>query len=78
MNTALAALFGSIATATAIFGGGLVVEAYRHRRARIGKALALAGAVDALLGLVEDRDIEGKLRQMLSDLEAGRTFRLGL
>ena len=77
MNSAVAALLGSVATAIAIFGGGLAVEAFRHRRARIGMALALAGAIDALLRLVEARDIPSKLQKMLADFEAGRPIRSG-
>ena len=73
LSQTAAVLFGSVATATAIFGGGLAVEAYRHRRARIGMALALAGAIDALLRLIEARDVTGKLSRMLRDLEAGRS-----
>ncbi|WP_428391114.1 hypothetical protein [Lichenicoccus sp.] len=75
MNPAVPALFGSVATAIAIFGGGLAVELFRHRRARIGMALALAGAIDALLHLVEARDISGKLATMHDDFEAGRPVR---
>lgn len=37
----LAALFGSIATAIAIFGGGLAVEAYKRHQDRMGMALAV-------------------------------------
>ncbi len=40
-------------------------------------ALALAGAIDALLLLIEARDVPGKLRQMRLDLEAQRPFRVG-
>ena len=78
MSSAVAVLFGSLTTAIAIFGGGLAVEAYRHRRARIGMALALAGAIDALLRLIETRDIPVKIEQMIADLEAGRPLRIGL
>ena len=77
MNSAVAALLGSVATAIAIFGGGLAVEAFRHRRARVGMALALAGAIDALLRLVASRDIGAKLDAMLADFEAGRPVRSG-
>ena len=76
MSPTAAAFFGSITTAVAIFGGGLAVEAYRHRRARIGMALALAGAVDALLRLVEQRDVASKLEAFLPELEAGRPVRI--
>ena len=72
LTPTLAALFGSIATAIAIFGGGLAVEAYKWRRDRIGMALALAGAIDALLGLIETRDMTKELRGALAELEAGR------
>ena len=50
LTPTLAALFGSIATMIAIFGGGLAVEAYKGRRDRMGLALALAGAIDACSG----------------------------
>ncbi len=72
LTPTLAALFGSIATAIAIFGGGLAVEAYKRRRDRMGMALALAGAVDALLGLIEMRQMTEELWGALPDLDAGR------
>ena len=65
LTPTLAALFGSIATAVAIFGGGLAVEAYKRQRDRAGMALALAGAIDALLGLIETR-------RMIDEFEAAR------
>ena len=68
----VAALLGSIATAVAIFGGGLAVEAYKRRRDRAGMALAIAGAVDALLGLIAARRMTEELQSALADLEAGR------
>ncbi len=52
LTPTLAALCG-IATAIAIFGGGLAVEADKRRRDRMG--MALAGAIDALLGLIKTR-----------------------
>lgn len=77
MTPTLAALFGSVATAIAIFGGGLAVEAYKRRRDRMGMALALAGAIDALLGLIETRDMVRELWAALDDLDAGRIVELG-
>lgn len=72
-----AALFGSMATAAAIFGGGLVVEAYKRSRDRRGMALALAGAVDALLSLIETRDMVGELIGAHDRLEAGERVTFG-
>ncbi len=72
LTPTLAALFGSIATAIAIFGGGLAVEAYKRRRDRMGMALALAGAIDALIGLIEMRQMTQELWGALPDLDAGR------
>ncbi len=77
LTPTLAALFGSIATAIAIFGGGLAVEAYKWRRHRIGMALALAGAIDALLGLIETRDMTTELVEALAELDAGRPVEFG-
>lgn len=68
----LAALFGSVATAIAIFGGGLAVEAYKRRRDRTGMALALAGAIDALLSLIATRGMIEELWRSLEQLDAGR------
>ena len=70
LTPTLAALFGSIATAVAIFGGGLAVEAYKRRQDRMGMALALAGAIDALLGLIETRNMTAELWGALERLEA--------
>ncbi len=72
MNPTTAALCGSIATAISIFGGGLAVEAYKRRRDRMGMALALAGAIDALLRLIETRRMTAELDAALGELEAGR------
>ncbi|MGI4976288.1 MAG: hypothetical protein ACRYG6_05025 [Janthinobacterium lividum] len=72
-----AALFGSIATAIAIFGGGLAVEAYKRRHDRVGMTLALAGAIDALMGLIEARDMTGELVGALEALDAGRPVEFG-
>ena len=77
LNSAVAALLGSFATALAILGGGVAVEAYRHRKARAGMALALAGAMDALLHLIDARRIESKLNGMLPRLDAGENVRIG-
>ena len=77
MTQTLAALLGSVATAIAIFGGGLAVEAYKRRRDRIGMALALAGAIDALLDLIETRDMIMELSGALGELEAGRPVQFG-
>lgn len=77
MNSTTAALLGSIATALAVFGGGLAVEAYKRHRDRIGMALALAGAIDALLRLIEVRDVPGELGRALPELEASRPVRFG-
>ena len=77
LTPTLAALFGSIATAVAIFGGGLAVEAYKRRHDRMGMALALAGAIDALLGLIEARDMTGELLGAVEVLEAGRRVEFG-
>ena len=77
MTQTLAALLGSLATAIAIFGGGLAVEAYKFRRARMGMALAIAGAVDALLGLIETRDMIPELWGALGELDAGRPVHFG-
>ena len=73
LTPTVAALFGSIATAIAIFGGGLAVEAYKRRRDRMGMALALAGAIDALLGLIETRQMTQELWTALKELDAGRS-----
>ena len=73
LTPTLAALFGSFATAIAIFGGGLAVEAYKRRRDRMGMALALAGAIDALLGLIETRGMIVELWTALEELDAGRS-----
>ncbi len=73
----LAALFGSVATAVAIFGGGLAVEATKWRRERLGMALALAGAIDALLGLIEMRNMTEEIWEALERLEAGQAVELG-
>ena len=72
MSPTTAALCGSIATAIAIFGGGLAVEAYKRHRDRKGMALALAGAIDALLRLIEARRMPVELEAALGELEAGR------
>ncbi len=72
MSPTIAALCGSIATAIAIFGGGLAVEAYKRHRDRMGMALALAGAIDALLRLIETRRMTVELDAALDELEAGR------
>ena len=72
MTPTLAALLGSVATAVAIFGGGLTVEAYKRRRDRAGMALAIAGAIDALLSLIETRKMTRELEAAVADLEAGR------
>jgi len=77
MTQTIAVLLGSLATAIAIFGGGLAVEAYKHRRDRMGMALALAGAVDALLGLIEARDMIPELWNALGELDAGRSVPFG-
>lgn len=69
-----AALLGSIATAIAIFAGGLAVEAYKRRRDRDGMALALAGAIEALLGLIEARRMVEELQGAVDALEAGQTL----
>ena len=74
LTPTLAALFGSIATAVAIFGGGLAVEAYKRRRDRAGMALALAGAIDALLGLIKTRRMIDEFNVALAELEAGRCY----
>ena len=72
MTQTLAALIGSLATAIALFYGGLAVEAYKRRRDRMGMALALAGAIDAMLGLIEARDMITEISEALGELEAGR------
>ena len=72
LSPTFAALFGSVATALAIFAGGIAVERYKRRRDRDGMALALAGAIDAMLGLIEARDMTGELARAVPDLEAGR------
>ena len=73
----LAALVGSVATAMAIFGGGLAVEAYKRRRDRTGMALALAGAIDALLSLIATREMIAELWSSLDRLDAGRPNTFG-
>ncbi len=77
LTPTLAALFGSIATAIAIFGGGLAVEAYKRGRDRKGMALALAGAIDAMLGLVEARRMIDELGAALAELDAGHSVEFG-
>ncbi len=77
LTPTFAALCGSIATAIAIFGGGLAVEAYKRRRDRMGMALALAGAIDALLGLIETRQMTKELWTALAELDAGRSVEFG-
>ena len=77
LTPTLAALFGSVATAVAIFGGGLAGEAYKRRRDRMGMALALAGAIDALLGLIETRRMTQELVAALAALDAGRSIEFG-
>lgn len=77
LTPTLAALFGSIATAIAIFGGGLAVEAYKRRRDRMGMALALAGAIDAFLGLIEARQMTKELWAALAELDAGHRVEFG-
>ncbi len=72
-----AVLFGSVATAVAIFGGGLAVEAYKQRHVRLGMAMALAGAIEALLGLIEARDMTGELVGALEALDAGHPVEFG-
>ena len=72
MSPTIAALCGSIATAIAIFGGGLAVEAYKRHRDRMGMALALAGAIDALLSLIEARRMPVELEAALGELEEGK------
>ena len=72
MSPTVAALCGSIATAISIFGGGLAVEAYKRHRDRMGMALALAGAIDALLSLIEARRMPRELGAALDELDAGR------
>ncbi|NPD70289.1 hypothetical protein HN018_24180 (plasmid) [Lichenicola cladoniae] len=73
----MAALFGSVATAVAIFGGGLAVEAYKRRHDRTGMALALAGAIDAWLSLIASREMIEELWASLDQLEAGRPNTFG-
>ncbi len=77
LTPTFAALCGSIATAIAIFGGGLAVEAYKRRRDRMGMALALAGAIDALLGLIETRRMTQELWAALAELDAGHAVVFG-
>lgn len=77
MTQTLAALLGSIATAIALLYGGLAVEAYKRRRDRMGMALAIAGAIDAMLGLIETRDMITELREALDELDAGRPVQFG-
>ena len=77
MTQTLAALIGSLATAIALFYGGLAVEAYKHRRDRMGMALAIAGAIDAMLGLIEAREMITELSESLGELEAGRPVQFG-
>ena len=71
LTPTFAALFGSVATAIAIFAGGLAVERYKRRGDRQGMALALAGAIDAMLGLIEARDMTAEIARAMPELEAG-------
>lgn len=77
LTPTFAAMFGNIATAIAIFGGGLAVEAYKRRHDRMGMALALAGAIDALLGLIETRSMTAELREAMEELDAGHSVEFG-
>lgn len=77
LTPTLGALGGSIATAIAIFGGGLAVEAFKQRRDRTGMALALAGAIDALLALIAARNMTSELARSLEELDAGRPVEFG-
>ena len=71
LSPTIAALLGSVATAIAIFGGGLAVESYKRNRDRAGMALALAGAIDALLSLIEMRNMAEEFIRVLPELDAG-------
>ncbi len=73
LTPTLAALFGSIATAIAIFGGGLAVEAYKRRQNRMGMALAPSGAIDAMLGLIEMGNMTSELWEALGFTDVYRT-----
>ncbi len=77
MTQTLAVLIGSLATAIALFYGGLAVEAYKRRRDRMGMALAIAGAIDAMLGLIETRDMIKELWEALGELDAGQPVQFG-
>ena len=52
--------------------GGLAVEAYKRSRDRAGMALALAGAIEALIALIETRNMTDELLRAVPELEAGR------
>ncbi len=77
MTQTLAALIGSLATAIALIYGGLAVEAYKRRRDRMGMALAIAGAIDAMLGLIETRGMIKELWEALGELDAGQPVQFG-
>ena len=77
MSSTVAALIGSVAAAGAGCGGGRAGGGCRARRARVGMALALAGAVDAMLRLVEARGLIAKLARIEDDLRAGVPVQVG-
>jgi hypothetical protein len=77
MTQTLAALIGSLATAIALIYGGLAVEAYKRRRDQLCMALAIAGAIDAMLGLIKTRDMMTALREPQGELDAGQPVQFG-
>lgn len=77
MTQTLAALIGSLGTAIALIYGGLALEAYKRRRDRMGMALAIAGAIDAMLNLIETGGVITKFREALCKLDAGQPVQFG-
>lgn len=57
-------------------GGNILIEVYRHWKARKSLALALRGELQAILRVVEIRRYIGHLKETIEDLRAGKTIYL--